>query len=448
MKNFEKLICLMIAAAVLFAVSACGIVGNKNAGQNVSSVDISAQASDSSGGQGGGSGQTGKTTVNLMDGITAADVTAVDADETFTAAYNQFATGLFKQLHTGENLLISPLSIEIALAMTSNGAKNKTLSEMETVLFSGASRDVFNAYYKSYINNFVGNEKVKINLANSIWINAYRDDVDVKQAFLQANADYYGAAAYKAPFNGDTLSDLNGWVKNETNGLIDKILDRLLPDEIMYLINATSFDAEWAVKFEAENTFNGTFTTDTGDAKDMKMMPGIVRKYLENDFATGFIKDYYGGRYSFVAMLPNKGVALAEAVSKLDAATIKTFIGVVKEYTTHIRVPKFKVEYEEDIIPALAALGMNDLFSPDDCDLTGLAKSPVGNVYVDLVKHKTMIDVDEAGTKAAAVTIVGVRDGAAGYDPDAKYVYLDRPFIYFIMDNETDTPLFMGTFEK
>ena len=450
MKNFKKLICLIIAAAVLFAVSACGIVG-KNADKGDTSGSASVQTPDNggnSGESGEGNEQTVKTTVNLMDGITAADVQTLAADATFTSAYNGFATSLFKQLHKGENLLISPLSIEIALAMTSNGAKNKTLSEMETVLFGGASRETFNAYYKSYVANLTGNEKVTINLANSIWVNAYRGDVDVKQAFLQTNANYYNAAAYKAPFNNDTLADLNGWVKKETSGLIDKILDNLTPDEIMYLINATSFDAEWASKFEAEYTSDGTFTFENGSTKQMKMMPGKVFEYLENDFATGFIKRYYGNRYAFVAMLPKKGATVAETVNKLDASTIYSFFTGAKEYPTYIRVPKYKVEYEEEIIPALSALGMKDLFSPTACDLGDLAVSPAGNVYVDLVKHKTMIEVDEEGTKAAAVTIVGVRDGAAMPDPETKYVYLDRPFVYFIVDTNTNTPLFMGTYEK
>ena len=450
MKHILKLMTCILAAVVLFSVAACEISASKMGDWSSDTKPADSRVEDSAGETptDSSAGEPTPTTVNLMDGITAEDVAAVATDEVFTAAYNGFATSLFKKLHTGENLLISPLSIEIALSMTANGAKNNTLAEMQSVLFNVGALDTFNGYYKSYIANFTGNEKVKINLANSIWINAYRSDVDVKQSFLQTNANYYNAAAYKAPFNNDTLADLNGWVKKETSGLIDKILDEITPDEIMYLINATSFDAHWQSEFEAENTFTPTFTTEKGDAKEIKMMPGMVYKYLENDFATGFVKEYYGGRYAFVAMLPKTGVTLADTVAGLDAETIKTYLASVKGYPTHIRVPKFKVEYEEDVIPALSALGMKDLFSPFNCDLSGLAVSPVGNVYVDLVKHKTMIEVDEAGTKAAAVTIVGVRDGAAMPDPDAKYVYLDRPFVYFIMDMQTGTPIFMGTYEK
>ncbi|MBP5177183.1 MAG: serpin family protein [Clostridia bacterium] len=398
----------------------------------------------------GASGESGgreptKTTINLMSGFSpSTDGGAVLTDE-FTKAYNTFAVKLATKLYDGKNLLISPLSIQIALAMTANGAKGDTLGEIEATLFGGQRISTFNGYYKTYIEGLTSGENFKISVADSIWFRDH-ERLTVKDGFLQKNADFYNADAYKAPFDRTTLADINGWVDRKTDGLIKNILDDITESDVLFLLNATCIDAKWAKVFEAEHTSDETFTDEAGAERAVKMMKGTEYAYLENDFATGFIKYYSGNRYAFAAMLPQKGNTVADTLAQLTGEGLTRYFKNVYGYPTHIKMPKFAVDYDNDIVDALSALGIRDLFSPAAADLTDMAESKAGNCYVDMVKHKTAIKVDELGTKAAAATIVGVRDGAVGPEQNTKYVYLDRPFIYFILDTLTDTPIFIGTY--
>ena len=131
--------------------------------------------------------------------------------------------------------------------MTANGAANETLSQMEEVLGKDIPLEELNEYLYYYVNNLPSEEKSKLNIANSIWFRDDEDRLTVEKDFLQKNADYYNAAIYKSPFDDQTLQDINYWVKTNTDGMIDKILEKIDDDSIMYLINAIVFDAEWKI---------------------------------------------------------------------------------------------------------------------------------------------------------------------------------------------------------
>ena len=389
--------------------------------------------------------ESGKTT-DLMLGYTANTVEAVALENAYQSAYNAFTADLFKRLYEGKNELISPLSIQLALSMTANGAANATKTQMETALFGGGSLDVFNAYNMSYVKSIIGQTDVKINVANSIW---FKDDplFTVKGSFLQTNADYYNAAAYKAPFTDATLTDINGWVSNKTDGMIDKILDDISKDAIMYLINAVLFDAEWSWKFEEES--DEYFTCADGTKKQMTIMRDEVSGYLESDFAEGFVKYYKGGRFAFAAMLPKDGYTVQSVVSGLTGEKLTNYFSSKVGEKVALKMPKFKLDYEADLNDYLIAMGMEDAFDGGKADFSALGSYNGENIYIDFVKHKTAIEVGEAGTKAAAVTAVGMaKTTAVEPMPKIHYVYLTRPFIYFLLDTETNTPLFMGTYEK
>ena len=165
---------------------------------------------------------------DLMDGVTPRNVEKSENLSQSSQDVTDFAIRLFKEANeNGENTLISPLSVLCALAMTANGAEGETLTQMESVL--GMSVEELNLYLYTYVNSLPEGEKYKLSLANSIW---FTDDArfNVSRDFLQANADYYGADVYKAPFNKQTMRDINNWVKNETDGMIPKVLDEI-PEE-------------------------------------------------------------------------------------------------------------------------------------------------------------------------------------------------------------------------
>ena len=383
---------------------------------------------------------------DLMEGVKANTVTGKAADDAFAQSQMRLAVELFQSSvleSKDKNVLISPLSIQLALAMTANGADGKTLAEMEALLGGEIALEDLNEYLYSYVNSLPSEDKYKLQIANSIW---FRDDegrLQVERDFLQKNADYYGAQAYKAAFDDQTLKDINNWVKNHTDGMIDKILEEIDCDTVMYLINALVFDAEWQRVYDKSDVYKGKFTNIGGTEKQVDMMHSEETVYLQDEYATGFMKPYSGSKYSFAALLPNEGVDIYEYVAGLTGEDLMETLSTPQLGMVMTTLPKFSYEYELTMNDLLKDLGMPTAFSSDDADFSKLGKSSRGNIYIGDVLHKTFISVDELGTKAGAVTKVEMKDESA---PMSEWVVnLNHPFVYMIIDNETNLPVFIGT---
>lgn len=366
----------------------------------------------------------------------------VELDE--VVKVTDFALDLFSASEeTGKNTLISPLSVLCALSMTLNGAVGETREQMESVL--GMSADELNIFIRSYVKGLPQGEKYKLALANSIW---FRDDetFSVNGDFLQTNADYYGADIYKAPFDESTLNNINDWVKNETDGMIEKVLEEIPPEAIMYLINALAFDAEWMNVYYESAVRDGKFTCEDGTVRDTQMMHGEDGFYLEDDMATGFVKLYSGSKYAFVALLPNEGVSVSEYVTSLNGEAFQSMLdGARSDLFLYTSMPKFTVEYDVEMSEILKGMGMVNAFDSGRADFSALGTSEMGNIFINRVIHKTFIEVGEQGTRAGAVTVVEMfPEGCAPFD-EVKYVYLDRPFVYMLVDWENKIPFFIGT---
>ena len=388
---------------------------------------------------------TGCVTVqaaNLMDGVTANKVNKLDDLEEQSASFTDFALRLFKATNEdGENVLISPLSVMCALSMTLNGAEGNTLTQMEDVL--GMQRDELNLYLYSYITSLPKGEKYKLIQANSIW---FRDDdrFSVSPDFLQTNADYYGADIYKAPFDRQTLRDINNWVKLSTDGMIPKILDDIPDSAIMYLVNALAFEAEWKEVYKKTQVRDGKFTTEDGEVQNVKLMYAEENRYLEDENATGFIKYYSDKKYAFAAILPNEGVSVSEYLASIDGEALYSMLTNSQSTTVKTAIPKFEVEYDTEMSGILKEMGMSDAFNQRLADFSGIGSSTRGNIYIGRVIHKTFIEVGEKGTRAGAATVVETNDAAAP-PSKPKEVILDRPFIYMLIDCENNVPFFIGT---
>ena len=380
---------------------------------------------------------------DLMEGVTPNSVTALTDLSSGSVDATDFAIRLFKQTNEdGKNTLISPLSVLCALAMTANGAEGETREQMEAVL--GMSVEELNLYLYSYINALPQGEKYKLSVANSIW---FTDDdrFTVNQDFLQTNADYYGADIYKTPFDKQTLKDINNWVKNETDNMIPKVLEDIPDAAIMYLINALAFEAEWTEIYEKNQVRDKTFTKEDGTKQDVELMYSTEGKYLEDENATGFVKYYKERKYAFVALLPNEGVTVSEYVNSLDGASLAALLANAESRSVETAIPKFESEYDIEMSSILEAMGMSNAFNVTFADFTGIGDSTEGGIYISKVIHKTYIQVGEKGTKAGAVTAIEMNDGSAGPPDEIKQVYLDRPFVYMLIDCETNTPFFIGT---
>ena len=380
---------------------------------------------------------------DLMDGITPNQVNALDDLGSQNADVTDFAIRLFKASEeSGKNTLISPLSVLCALAMTANGAEEETLQQMEEVL--GMTTEEMNLYLYSYMQNLPQGEKYKLSLANSVWFTE-DERFTVNQDFLQANADYYSADIYKATFDKQTLKDINNWVKQNTDEMIPEILDEIPDEAIMYLVNALAFEAEWMDIYEKQQVRDGKFTKEDGTKQKVEFMYSTEGIYLEDENATGFKKYYKGGKYAFVAMLPNEGVSVSEYIGSLTGEALSTLLSNPQYGTVHTSMPKFETEYTVEMAQILKSMGMTEAFDMYNADFEGLGTSTAGNIYISRVLHKTFISVGEKGTKAGAATVIEMADGAAAEPQEPKEVYLDRPFVYMLIDCENNIPFFIGT---
>ena len=377
---------------------------------------------------------------NLMEGIAAKPVSGKAADDAFKNSSADFAIKLFQQTRDGnKNSLISPLSVMLALSMAANGAKRETLAQMESLLGGDIPMETLNEYLYSYIKALPSEKTAKLNIANSIW---FRDNgFTAEKAFLQKNADYYGAAAYKSPFDEKTLRDINNWVKKNTDGMIEKIIDNIDSDAVMYLINTVLFDAEWENIYKKDEIRDGTFTALDGTKRTVLMMHSAEQRYLDDGKATGFIKPYKNG-YSFVALLPNGNISLSDYVASMTGKSFVDTIKNAKDVSVETAIPKFSYDYDVEMSGALKALGMLLPFDAEKADFSALGHSDSGNIFISRVLHKAYIAVDEKGTKAGAATAVGTNVMS---DTVGIYrVTLDRPFVYAIIDDATGLLVFIG----
>ena len=167
--------------------------------------------------------------------------------------------------------------------------------------------------------------------------------------------------------------------------------------------------------------------------------------YMEDERATGFLKYYKGRKYAFVALLPREGVTVAEYVEGLNEEELQKLFANAKQTTVNAAIPKFETEYDILLNDVLTQMGIKDAFSFADADFSKMATSERGNIYISRVLHKSFISVDESGTRAGAVTAVGMPDSCALMPGEVYNVYLDRPFVYMLIDCETNQPFFIGT---
>lgn len=367
-----------------------------------------------------------------------------ELDKSFRSSQIKFGVELLQsaaKTDTGKNVLVSPLSAMLALAMTANGADADTRTEMEALLGDGLTIEELNEYLYSYVKQLPSSKKGRLELANSIW---FRDEkgLSIEDDFLRTNETYYDAEIFKSAFDNQTLNDINGWIEKKTDGMIDKVLDKIPEEAIMYLINALVFDGEWEEIYKTSQVHEANFTSFENKTQSVDMMYSEVSKYLEMKHATGFLKPYKGSDYYFAALLPEEAMSIEEFVAGLSPEELFDALQHPEETSVDTAIPKFEYDYDILLNDSLKELGIPTAFDPGKADFGRLGHSSKGNIFIGNVLQKTFISVDEKGTKAGAVTVVEMK--CEGAMIETHQVYLDRPFVYMIVDGETRLPVFMG----
>ena len=385
-----------------------------------------------------GCGSSNLTARELTAGTRPASAGSLEVDEG-SDTYD-FALDLLRESANEKNALVSPLSVLSALAMAENGADGETLTQMEQVTGMGADEltDLLQAYGTL-------TDDDPLSVANSIWLRD-SDGLAVEDDFLETCGGRLGAQVFSAPFDDSTVADVNAWVSEKTDEMIPEMLNQISDDAQVLLVNALAFEGGWDEPFDSALVSPDTFTCEDGTEQDATMMHSVESSYLESELATGFVKPYEGYNYAFVGLLPAEGVSVDELLASLDGNALEELLTPVAGAAAEIGLPKFTVSYETELADALRALGMTDAFDAELADFSRIGTSDQGPLAVGGVLHKTFIDVNEEGTRAAAATSVSMDGAAAPGDPiEYHEVILDRPFVYLIVDLRCDLPVFVGT---
>ncbi|UCC84580.1 MAG: serpin family protein [Gemmatimonadota bacterium] len=370
------------------------------------------------------------------------DLTA--AEEELIRSDNAFGLKLFREIdlqeETDANIFISPLSVAMALGMTYNGAAGETQQAMqETLELQGLTLDEVNESYRSLIDLLRNlDPNVEFVLANSIW---YRNDLPVKQEFLDVNQEYFDAEVTGLDFSSPSAAPtINAWVDEQTNGRITEIVDDPIPSWlVMFLINAIYFKGDWTFQFNKDLTADGPFYVEGGGQVQVPMMKTSGEIEIGHYFDSGVeaVDLVYGGKaYSMTIVMPVGDGELSALVQSLDAVRWAEIIDGLTTVESQVWMPKYTLEYELELNEVLKALGMEIAFDELNADFSKIAD---WQLYIDKVKHKTFVDVNEEGTEAAAVTSVEV--GVVSMPPT---VFIDRAFVFAIREKFSGTILFMG----
>ncbi|BAZ06050.1 serpin family proteinase inhibitor I4 [Calothrix sp. NIES-3974] len=366
-------------------------------------------------------------------------------DPKIIAANTKFGFKLFTEVQKqdqNQNIFVSPASVAMALAMTYNGASGSTQEKMaQTLELQGFSLEQINSTNAELAQLLTNpDEKVKLTIANSLWAN---QNIQFQPDFLQRNRDFYNAKVTNLNFAAnDATNQINNWVKDNTQGKIEKIVEQIHPNQALFLINAIYFKGNWSREFDKNQTTDLPFYLPSGQQKQHPMMSqrGKYRYYETPEFQAVSLPYGKDGKISMYVFLPKENSSLAALQQNLNSENWQKWMGEFNQRQGLVRLPKFKMDYDVNLNDALTALGMGEAFT-DKANFSGMGK----NLSISEVKHKTFVEVNEEGTEAAAVTSVGiVRLSAVQEEPPFEMV-VDRPFFTAIRDNQTGSILFMGS---
>lgn len=360
-------------------------------------------------------------------------------NEAYQNSIAEFSFNLFKTLSTDENACISPLSVYLAFACLTNASNGETLNQIASAM--ELTPEEINEYCSYLMHLYQGDESNAevVKIANSVW---FKESFAPKQSFVDDAFSIYDADIIKTNFDNETVKQTNAWISEKTNGLIKKMVERYGANTIMQIINAIVFEDDWSRPL---NETTKKFTNSDNSQKYVEGGYRSISRYYESESAEAFKIGFKNSRFSFVGIRPKGDID--EYLSAFDASEYNNLMNNPNnDYDkVNIFIPFFNLDYEKSLVKNLKSLGIVDAFNPILSDFSrGWDNSEL--IYVSEVKHKTHFELSKDGVKAAAVTIIGMDATSAGpgYERKERDLFLDKPFIYMIVDNEYNVPLFIG----
>lgn len=365
------------------------------------------------------------------------DITLTDEERELVYKNNDFAINLFREARGEESQVLSPLSITYALGMINNGAAGKTQQEINDVLgFGDAGADAINAFCRKMLTESGNVDKeTKVMIANNIYMNK---DYELQEPFIQKAYDYYDATPETRDFlDGKTMDVINQWASDHTEGMIDKILneDTFNPYAVSYLLNAIYFKGGWMSEFDPKDTKEEPFN---GGDNVMMMHQYNGFAYDENDTYQVVHLPYGNGAYRMSVFLPQKDKAIDDVLDQMKGKEGWLFAG--GSAAVDLKLPRMEIETHIDLKDIMSALGMPTAFDKNLAEFPYFCNEPI---YIGLMRQVAKMKVDEKGTEAAAVTVVG--EFTTGI-PKRVNFHADRPFLYTISEQSTGTIFFIGQY--
>ena len=409
-----------------------------------------------------------KQVVNMIS--EAQPIQLTEAQRVFANDNNSFTLNFLKTVNdvdkSGKSFIYSPLSITYVLGMVNDAAEGETERELEQTLgFHEGGIQAVNDYCKKLIDGLPKvDEKVTLDIANAIFLNK---DYTLKPQFEQDIQTYYNAKAEALDFSASsTLNHINGWCNEKTNGMIPTILDEVDPTMVSYLLNAIYFKADWASKFDQKNTKEETFTTEKGSTTLPLMHQSVLINYLKNAIFSAVNIPYGNGMWNMTVLLPEQGKTTDDIINHLETSGINGIEGAFCEiedgiatmsavafspYEVDLKLPRFETFSDTDdvtdgLIGLLQNMGIHLAFDWAMAEIPNMCNRPV---YIDMMRQKAKIKVNEEGSEAAAVTVAGMKYESMAHEPieyPKATFHANRPFVYVIREASSGVILFVGKF--
>ena len=358
---------------------------------------------------------------------------------------NDFACRLLRTVSQRQqgSTIVSPISVSYMLGMLNTGAQGETRRQITDVLGMGDEVKDINIYFKKMIDEAPYlDAKAKVRIANCIYANS-KQGISLIPQYKTDMQTYYDAQVDALDFSDSrNVNVINNWCDTHTIGMIPKILDQIDPDAAMYLLNAVYFKATWAMKFDPDETRDRDFTKQNRTTVKLPMMHLKTRAaYGENELYKTLCLPYGDNAYSMWVLLPDEGIGVNDIIGRLTEQELKQQRQAMRTVQVDILIPRFTTTNDTDLKDVLSSMGMPLAFNCYGAEFPNMAQGH--DLYVSMMKQKARIEVNEEGTKAAAVTIAQMTRNAVsrGYTFHAT-----RPFVYYIVEESTGSIFFMGTY--
>ena len=373
------------------------------------------------------------------------DISLTRAEQELVKGNNDFAFNLFRKVTSQKSEIVSPISITYALGMLNNGAVGETQAEINKVLgFGETGADGINDFCRKMLTEAPHLDKLtKVMIANTVYMNK---GYQLKSDFITKAKNFYDAEPETRDFyDGKTRDVINQWGYDHTEGMIPEVLteDEFDPSAVSFLLNAIYFKGAWAEKFDKGNTKDEAFTTETGTKKQVPMMHQEHKfNYTENEDCQALCLPYGNNAYRMTILLPKEGKTVNDIAQMLTTETWQRYRWM-GDAIVDVKLPRFESQSDVDLKKVMAILGMPKAFT-QDADFSNFCNVPT---YIGLMKQVAKIKLNEEGTEAAAVTVIGMVDMVdVPSNPQRVNFHATRPFLYVISELSTGAIFFIGQY--